>query len=131
MLLHFRRGVSFIAVDRKRGSSMTPTRISCARPSRNGSVCTRAFLLSACATLSFTDTAFAQDTATTDPAAAVTTTAPTAQAAERPETATGDAARTEEEIIVEGRRAVTATKTDTPLREIPQSISVISSQQIE
>lgn len=44
---------------------------------------------------------------------------------------TGNAGQTEQEIIVNATRAVTATKTDTPLVQIPQSISVITSQQIK
>lgn len=36
-----------------------------------------------------------------------------------------------EDIIVEAERAVTATKTDTPLRQIPQSIAVVTEQQIK
>jgi iron complex outermembrane receptor protein len=36
----------------------------------------------------------------------------------------------QEEIIIRAQRAVTATKTDTPLIEIPQSISVVTEQQI-
>lgn len=35
-----------------------------------------------------------------------------------------------EDILVTGLRATTATKTDTPIREIPQSISVITEEQI-
>lgn len=46
------------------------------------------------------------------------------------DTPTGDAGQTEQEIIVNATRAVTATKTDTPLVQIPQSITVITSQQI-
>src|SRR5580765_1629211 len=34
------------------------------------------------------------------------------------------------EIIIQAERAVTATKTDTPLLEIPQSITVVTAQQI-
>jgi iron complex outermembrane receptor protein len=43
----------------------------------------------------------------------------------------GDAGKTEQEIIVSATRAVTATKTDTPIIQIPQSISIVTSQQIK
>jgi iron complex outermembrane receptor protein len=53
-----------------------------------------------------------------------------AQAAHAEDTPTGNAGKTEEDVIIQATHAVTATKTDTPLIQIPQSISVITSQQI-
>jgi iron complex outermembrane receptor protein len=41
-----------------------------------------------------------------------------------------EAAASGEDIVVQGLRAVTATKTDTPITQIPQSISVVSDTQI-
>ncbi len=43
----------------------------------------------------------------------------------------GDDGKNEQNIIVSASRAVTATKTDTPLIQIPQSISIVTSQQIK
>lgn len=45
--------------------------------------------------------------------------------------ATGGAGDSRNRIIVEGTRAVTATKTDTPILRIPQTINIITAEQIE
>lgn len=66
---------------------------------------TRLALLSACAIAGWSGTAFAQDS-------------------EDPSTT-----RSNDEIIVTGERALSGTKTDTPVTEIPQSISVITAEE--
>lgn len=43
----------------------------------------------------------------------------------------GDADKSSQDIIVQASRAVTATKTDTPLNQIPQSINVITAEQVK
>lgn len=61
-------------------------------------------------------------------ACAIAGAASLAQAAAAADAAKGD--QDLQEVIIQADRAVTATKTDTPLIEIPQSISVVTSQQI-
>lgn len=70
---------------------------------------TRLALLSACAATAWSGAAMAQDGADPVPARA----------------------QSDDEIIVTGTRAMAGTKTDTPLTEIPQSISVITSEQFK
>lgn len=67
----------------------------------------RIALLSACAVLGWSGTAMAQDSG--DPAAGPT----------------------DESIVVTGARALSGTKTDTPVTEIPQSISVITAEEFQ
>ena len=74
----------------------------------------RPALLSACCLLALTGVARAQD----GTAAQTDATAPTSTTDE------GD-------VVVIGNRAVAATKTDTPLIEVPQAISVISAQEFK
>jgi iron complex outermembrane receptor protein len=61
--------------------------------------------------------------AAVEPAAAQSTADPQAAAASQP-------SADKDEVVVQGLRAVTATKTDTPLKEVPQSISVVTIDQI-
>ena len=101
--------------------------LACAPRLRRKNAAVRALLLGGCAALSFAEIAHAQESSASGTGSEVDA---AVQTTDDQGTPTGDAASSEEEIIVEGTRAVTATKTDTPLREIPQSISVITSQQM-
>lgn len=68
---------------------------------------TRLALLSACAVIGWSGAAMAQDSDGPAPA------------------------KTDETIVVTGTRALSSTKTDTPLTEIPQSVSVITSEDFQ